>query len=362
MISGQNFVQELFQFFQFLFSYVKSRLTIFGINFEKTKDIIVSFLVVKRGKYSQSFLNTSFFLLVSAAIIGGPVIAENNPFIANYLSQKEPPAESVLATDIYELPFKTIISQKPRDTIIDYKVEGGDTLASIAKKFDVSIDTIKWANPATAGKTELIKPGQILKIPPVTGVVHKVASGDNIYSIAKKYKTDAQKIVNFPFNDFADLDTFALTSGQILYVPDGVIEEEKQIAPKFIAQIQAGVRGSSNFVWPTSGSITQYPIWYHMAVDIANNAAPTVLAADTGTVNYAGCVNYSYGCHIIIDHGNGYQSLYGHLSQIDVSPGQVVTQGVKIGQMGSTGRSSGTHLHFEIRSGGGLVNPLNFLK
>jgi len=359
MDSDKNFAQEFFQFLQFLLSYSKSRLTIFGVNFEKTKDVIVSFLVVKRGKYSQSFLNTSFFLLVSAALVGGPVIAENNPFISNYLAQEESPTESVLTTDIYELPFKTTISQKPRDAVVDYKVEAGDTLASIAKKFDISVDTIKWANNL---KAELIKPGQILKIPPVTGIVHKVASGESIYSIAKKYKTEAQKIVNFPFNDFADLDTFALNTGQILYVPDGVIEEVKPAAPKFVAQIQAGVRGTSNFIWPTSGSISQYPVWYHMAVDIANSAAPAILAADSGTITYAGCDRYGYGCHVVVDHGNGYQSLYAHLSSFAVSAGQGVVQGQTLGTMGCTGRCSGTHLHFEIRSGGGLLNPLNFLK
>jgi murein DD-endopeptidase MepM/ murein hydrolase activator NlpD len=359
MNSDQGFAQEMLQFLQFLLCYSQSRLVFFGVNFEKIKDVIVSLLVVKRGKYSQSFLNTSFFLLVSAALIGGPVIAENNPLIANYLAQKESIPESVLATDIYEMPFKTTFSEKPRDSILEYKVSGGDTLSSIAKKFDISIDTIKWANNL---KNELIKPGQILKIPPVTGVVHKVTSGENIYSIAKKYKTEAQKIVNFPFNDFADLDTFALRSGQILYVPDGVIEEAKPLPPRMLAQIQAGVRGTSNFIWPTSGAISQYPVWYHMAVDISNSGAPAILAADTGTVTYADCLGWGYGCHIIIDHGNGYQSLYAHLSQIGVAIGQAVSQGQTIGAMGSTGRSSGTHLHFEIRSGGGLLNPLNFLK
>jgi len=359
MISDQNLAQELFQFFQFLFFYSQSRLKIFGVNFEKTKDVIVSFLIVKRGKYSQSFLNTSFFLLIFAALIGGPVIAENNPFIGNYFAPKEATEESVLGAEIYEMPIKTSFSEKPRDKIFDYPVKGGDTLASIAKTFDVSVDTIKWANNL---KSELIKPGQILKIPPITGVVHKVASGDNIYSIAKKYKTDAQKIVNFPFNDFADLETFALTPGQILYVPDGVIEEAKPIVPKFIAQIQAGVRGTSNFIWPASGVISQYPVWYHMAVDIANPAAPSILAADAGTVTYAACERYGYGCHVIVDHGNGYQTLYAHLSSLAVSPGQAVSQGQSLGVMGCTGRCTGTHLHFEVRSGGSLLNPLNFLR
>ena len=359
MNSGQSFIQELIQFFQFLFTYSKSRLTIFGVNFEKTKDVIVSFLIVKRGKYSQSFLNTSFFLLILAAVISGPVIAENNPFIGNYFTAREANEESVLGAEIYEMPIKTSFSEKPRDKIFNYQVKGGDTLASIAKTFDVSVDTIKWANNL---KSELIKPGQILKIPPVTGVVHKVVSGDNIYSIAKKYRTDAQKIVNFPFNDFADLETFALTPGQILYVPDGVIEEAKPIIPKFIAQIQAGVRGTSNFIWPTSGSISQYPVWYHMALDIANPAAPPILAADSGTVIYSACERYGYGCHVIIDHANGYQTLYAHLSSLAVTPGQAISQGQSLGIMGCTGRCTGTHLHFEVRSAGNLLNPLNFLK
>jgi murein DD-endopeptidase MepM/ murein hydrolase activator NlpD len=254
----------------------------------------------------------------------------------------------------------TVVSAKPRDKIENYVVRNGDTLELIAKRFDVSVDTIKWANNL---KTDTIKPGQVLKIPPVTGVVHKVVSGESVYSIAKKYKVDAQNIVNFPFNDFADLDTFALIPGQILYVPDGVIEEQKPLtSPRFIAKIQAGIKGTSNFIWPTSGIITQYPIWYHMALDIANPGSPPILAADSGTVTFTGCVRYGYGCHIIIDHGNGYQTLYAHLSSISVSPGQAVSQGQIVGVMGSTGRSTGTHLHFEIRSGGQILNPLNFLK
>ena len=99
-----------------------------------------------------------------------------------------------------------------------------------------------------------------------------------------------------------------------------------------------------------------------MAADIANNAMPAVIASDTGTITFAGCLQYGYGCHVIIDHGNGYQTLYSHLSSIGVSPGQAVNQGSQIGIMGSTGRSTGIHLHFEIRSGGVLLNPLNFLK
>jgi len=353
-------MQDLGQFLIFLKDYFKARLLNFGAGFEKAKDLIVAFLIAKRGRYSQSFLNTSFFLLIASALIGGPIIAENNPFLTGFETEgKQYQAEEV-SYNPYEGSLRTVISAKPRDTVIEYKVIGGDTLASISKKFDVSVDSIKWANNL---KSDVIKPAQVLKVPPVTGIVHKVVSGENIYSIAKKYKTDAQKIVNFPFNDFTDLDTFGLAAGQTLYVPDGIIEEEQKIiTPRFYAQVQAGVRGTSNFIQPTSGIITQYPVWYHMALDIANNAAPAILASDTGTVTFSGCIRYGYGCHIMIDHGNGYQTLYGHMSSLAVSAGEVVSQGQVIGTMGSTGMSTGTHLHFEIRSGGTLLNPQDFLK
>lgn len=360
MVPKTSIGGELIAFIQFLITYSKSRFIFFGQNFEKVKDLIVAILVVKRGKYSQSFLNTSFFILVSAALVAGPAIAENNPFIAGYLPQADAPDQAVLETDIYSLPIDTTISQKPRDRVISYKVEGGDTLASISKKFDVSVESIKWASNL---KTNTIKPGQTIQIPPVTGVVHKVASGESIYSIAKKYDTDPQKIANWPFNEFADIDTFALTPGQTLYVPDGVMPEEKIRVPRPSGpQIAAGTPGTGNFVWPTSGSISQYPVWYHMAVDIANRSLPPVLAADTGTVSFAGCIKGGYGCHVRINHSNGYETLYGHLSRIDVSVGQGVAKGQTIGRVGSTGRSTGPHLHFEVRSGGRLLNPLSFLK
>lgn len=354
-------MQEIQQYLNFLKAYIKSRLFNFGQIFEGFKDIIVAFLIVKRGKYSNSFLNTTFFLLVATVVIGAPTIAENNPFINGLNNQNTTSQSSIISYNPIESSLSTVISSKPRDKSIEYTVQGGDTLANIAKKFDISVDTIKWANDK---KDDTISPGDKLSIPPVTGVVHKVISGENIYTIAKKYKTDAQKIVNFPFNDFTDLDTFGLTPGQTLFVPDGIIEAEqpKYVAQQMFAQVVSGVRGSSSFIWPTTGIVTQYPIWYHMALDIANSAAPAVIAADTGTVIYAACIQYGYGCHVIIDHGNGYKSLYGHLQRIDVSSGQAVSKGTQLGQMGSTGRSTGTHLHFEIRSGETLLNPLNFLK
>lgn len=354
-------MNEIGEFIVFLKDYFFSRLIGAGRVFESIKDLLVAFLIVKRGKYSSSFLNTSFLMIVAATIVGGPIIAENTPFFQSNNNQNNNYQTLVVSYNPYAGSLATVFSVKPRDKVENYTVRNGETLASIAKKFDISVDTIRWANPATAGKSDLIKPSQILKIPPVTGIVHKVASGETIYTIAKKYNTNAQSILNFPFNSFDDLDTFSLIAGQTLYVPNGTIEPEKPVY-KFVASIQAGVRGSSNFIWPTSGVITQYYVWYHPALDIANPSAPPVIAADSGTVAYAGCVTYGYGCSVIIDHGNGYQTLYAHLSSYLPNAGDSVAQGTQIGVMGSTGRSTGTHLHFEIRSGGQILDPLGFLK
>jgi len=227
------------------------------------------------------------------------------------------------------------------------------------EKFGVSTDSIKWQNNLTS---DTIVIGAPLKIPPVTGIVHKVKQGETVYSIAKKYQTDAQKIVNFPFNDFIDLDTFALAVGQNVMVPDGVPPEEKPVLIAPPIQYFAG-EGTGQFSWPTSGAITQYPVWYHMAVDIANRDAPNIIAADTGTVVLVEKQKYGYGWHVIVDHNNGYQTLYAHMQRINVDLGQKVTKGATvIGRMGSTGRSTGTHLHFEIRFKGRALNPLAILK
>ena len=360
MISKRSFGGELMDFIRFFSSYTQSRLLNWGHRFESIKDVFVAILVVKRGKYSSSFLNTSFFLLVGATIVAGPIILENNPFISDYFAENQGLSESVLAADIYSMSLRTDFSEKPRSEIIEYEVRSGDTLASIAGKFNIDVDTIKWENNLTS---ETIKPGDVLRILPVSGIGHKVKAGESIYSIAKKYNVDAQAIVNFPFNEYEDTDTFALAVGQTLIVPQGVPPRAVPVArpaPQR-ATIIAGVPGSGRFIWPTSGDISQYPVGYHMALDIANRSLPPVIASDTGTVSFSGCLNWGYGCHVIIDHGNGFSTLYGHLSRIDVSAGQVVNQGQTIGRLGSTGRSTGPHLHFEIRSGGALQNPLGYL-
>lgn len=345
----------------FLIRYTNKKARTFGVYFEERKDIVVSFLMAKRGRYSRPFLNLSLSVIIFTGIVGAPIVASSYPSVASQdLSQFTPSSTVISAVSQEDYSTVTEISDKPRNKVITYIVSEGDTLSTIAEKFGVSSDSIKWANNLDDDKIVVDAP---LKIPPVTGVVHKVKQGETVYSIAKKYQTDAQKIVNFPFNDFADLDTFALAVGQTLVIPDGVPPEEKPPAPTRIAPQYLAGGGTGQFVWPTTGGITQYPVWYHMALDIANREAPNVYAADTGTVVVSQKLRYDYGWHVIVDHGNGFQTLYAHLQRIDVSVGDKVIKGsTTIGRMGSTGRSTGTHLHFEVRKNGAAVNPLGYLQ
>ena len=252
-----------------------------------------------------------------------------------------------------------------RKEIIEYTVQPGDTVSSIADKFGISQDTIRWQNNLQS--KDSIKVGQTLDILPVTGISHKVQKGDTVYSIAKRYDTSAQAIVDFPYNTFANDETFELAIGQTITVPDGVKPAEilwspvariRQITPNAGTVVASGI-----FVWPTGGTITQRYVWYHPGIDVANNAAPDVLAADAGTVLIAGWPdNVGYGNRVYLDHGNGYRTLYAHLSVVYVVPGQTVKRGDRIGRMGSTGRSTGIHLHFQVSLNGNNLNPLGVLR
>ncbi len=301
-------------------------------------------------------------VISAVSIILAPVIAEELPSaIASENPWERVPA--VLSAHTENPQTATVISDKVRDRIIEHTIQPGETVSTIAEKFGVSADTIRWQNKLTNDK---IQEGQILRILPVTGVAHKVNPGDTVYSIAKKYTAEPQAIVDFSFNTFANDETFELAVGQLIIVPDGAPPKE---VPTVIVRRRTPDAGtvvaSGVFAWPTSGDISQRFSWYHRGVDIANKDAPEVLAADSGQVIYAGCVPGGYGCHVIIDHKNGSQTLYAHLQRIYVStnPGENgAVRGKPIGKMGSTGRSTGTHLHFEVTQGGTKLDPLGVLR
>ncbi len=349
-----------------LWRYLQREFFIGARYFEAVKGVLVGSLYKKRGKYVRPFLHSVMMLFLFFGVAFGPkVVAEAFPGKNDEVWDKAPEEETVeTGASLYDSGLVTVESAKPRSQVIDYEVRGGDTLSGIAKKFDVSINTIKWANPKVNWKR--IKPGMKIKVPPVTGIVYKVKNGDTIYSIAKKFKTNPQGIVDFPFNSFADDENFTLVAGQTLIVPDGVmpnaVSRPERIIARTLTPNAGSVSATGSFVWPAAGVITQGYHWYHRAIDIANHNGGPILAADSGRVIKAGWTNVGYGNFIMIDHGNGYRTLYGHLSRIKVVVGQTVRRGDVIGMMGSTGRSTGTHLHFEIRRGHSLLNPLSFLK
>jgi murein DD-endopeptidase MepM/ murein hydrolase activator NlpD len=359
-----NLYQEIKQYFSELGVFISRNLHFSFIKFETGKKFFATALYRQRGKLARRFIHTGMASLAAVGMVIAPVIAEEFP--GRSVNPWElPTASTVLSATTEDPNTQTLISEKVRDQIVTYTVASGDTVSTIAEKFGISEDTIRWQNNLVSKNS--IKVGQELQILPVTGISHKVQKGDTVYSIAKKYDTSPQAIVDFPYNTFTNDETFALAIGQSVIVPDGVIPEATLWSPtarvKQITPDAGTVVASGSFVWPVSGTITQRFSWYHPGVDIANSSAPNVLAADSGKVIVAGWPdNYGYGNRVIIDHGNGYVTLYAHLQAIYVTAGQSVARGSAIGKMGSTGRSTGTHLHFEVIKSGTHLNPLSVLQ
>ena len=333
--------------------------------FEAIKSWVASKLYWQRGRLVRPFIHSGMVLLAIGGITLGPtLIAESFPGLTQNAWEDILPPSAVSATSLAsQMETTTFESIKPRAEVLEYAVQSGDTVSTIADKFGVSVDTIRWENNLKTIKD--IKPGQVLRILPTSGVMHKVKPGETVYSIAKRYQIDAQAIADWPYNSFANDETFSLDIGQTLMIPDGVMPKEVPTTPRpYFAEVPAAgtVTGTGQFVWPVGGRITQGYSWYHKALDIAGGGTQ-ILAADSGQVTVVGWPSpWAYGNRIMVDHGNGFVTLYAHLAQIFVSAGQRVDRGQPIGQMGATGRATGVHLHFEIRQNGAAQNPLSFLK
>jgi murein DD-endopeptidase MepM/ murein hydrolase activator NlpD len=366
---------------KYLLIYQSKKTKYLGQVLENIKNQTVGLFMHKRGRLQKHVWHTSVITLASIGFLssgilnGDSIIATSFPGMGaedpRLVETYDPTKDNQILGGLID--FKTSVSEKPRSEIIEYEVKSGETISQISQKFNISQDTIKWANGLDTLNS--IKPGQKLKILPVSGVAHTVKAGDTLESVAKKYSTESQGILDFPFNDVPD--DFKLKVGQLVIVPDGEMPEENKPAstpkskgPLYIAD---GAKpstnsftapGGGNFMWPTVYQmISTYFAWWHPGVDMSNRSGPPVVAADGGTVTVAGWPdNYGYGNRVIVDHGNGYQTLYAHLANIYVSSGQKVSKGQSVGQMGSTGRSTGTHLHFEMRYKGVAVNPLAILK
>lgn len=272
----------------------------------------------------------------------------------------------VPSTDAVTISESAILAPMPPDDdyinriavsrigITEYTVQEGDLLSFIASDFGVSQQSIIWANNLKNADT--MTPGQILRIPPVTGIIHTAKKGDTATSVAKKYGADAERII--AYNHLADDGTIGI--GEEVIVPDG------KMAAATTASIASVAKAVTSFLHlPDLGDYFKFPTfgfnWGRIhgrnGVDMANSCGTPVYAAADGTVTIADSTGYNggFGKYIKISHPNGTETLYGHASKILVEVGQVVGKGDKIMLMGTTGRSTGCHLHFEVH---GARNPL----
>jgi murein DD-endopeptidase MepM/ murein hydrolase activator NlpD len=281
---------------------------------------------------------------------------------------------------VYRLAqIHTDIPSRPRNEIQQYTVQPGDTLFGIAQKFGLTPETVIWSNRETLeDDPHSLRPGMEFLIPPVNGVLYQVKEGDTLQGIADGTFVTPADIVDWPGNQL-DPDDPQIAVGQYLMIPGGtgkLFQWEPPVIRREAVNVlpvsagagacpggYSGAVGGGFFIWPSDNhylSGTDFTS-YHAGIDIAAGMGQAIYASDSGVAVFAGPNNYGFGNLVIIDHGNGWQTLYAHLSQWNVSCGQSISQGQVLGLAGSTGRSSGPHLHYETSFNGVRINPWSVL-
>jgi|CXWL01.1.fsa_nt_gi murein DD-endopeptidase MepM/ murein hydrolase activator NlpD len=333
------------------------------------------------------------------ALVQGFFRQMENPFSENS-GQAPGPAESEgvapVSAPALDIPIidgiarsaqiHTNIPSRPREEISIYTVQEGDTVFGIAEKFGLEPETILWGNyEILLDDPHSLRPGQELNILPVNGVYWQWLGGLTFGSWAEFYGVTAADIIEFPGNNIdaksiRDYENANIPVETWLIIPKGEREFVSWSAPLGVTRenpasarvlgagacdpVSGGAIGYGYYVYPTNkhylSGFDYSEKANHFGIDLAGNEGEGVYAADAGVIVYAGWNDYGYGNMIMIDHGNGFQSLYAHLNAFNVGCGQSVGQGEGIGAVGSTGRSSGPHLHFELMAGA-KVNPWDYL-
>jgi murein DD-endopeptidase MepM/ murein hydrolase activator NlpD len=282
--------------------------------------------------------------------------------------------------------WHTTLPARPREDVIIYVVEKGDTLFGIAEKFGLKPETLLWGNQFVLGDNpHNLRPEQELNILPVDGTYYRWSAGDGLNGVANFFGVQPEDIVNYPGNHLSadQIGDFAspnIEPGTWLIIPGGTREfvtwsapsiprdnpgVAKVLGPGACSSIADGAVGVGLFIWPSNNRFLSgfdySPSTNHSGIDIDGETGDAVYAVDNGVVVYAGWNNWGYGNVVVINHGNGWQTLYAHLSAYNVGCGQSVYQGNVVGAIGNTGNSSGSHLHYEMMYNGTKVNPWDYL-
>lgn len=331
-------------------------------------------LIEETAEQTRSEISTSYLAQQSYGVSARQINASNANAaipVSENLAMVTNGGSAMVSTSPFTPNENTVTQQrirKNRTSVETYIVQSGDTISTIASKFGISSNTILWAN--NLGPRDYIKPNQELKILPVSGVLYTVKKGDTVNKLANSYDVGADEITSY--NKLSD-DT--LTVGNQLIIPNGVPPRSAtptQVAQTGsltqIAQVFKKPTGSSpdatssGMIWPVPGHvITQYYGWKHTGVDIDGDYVDPIYASDSGVVEIAGW-GTGYGIQALVNHENGIKTRYGHMSKIFVVPGQRVSKGEIIGMVGTTGNSTGTHLHYEVYVNGSRQNPLLYIR
>jgi len=282
----------------------------------------------------------------------------------------------------------TVLPLRHRTELDNYTVEPGDTLFSVAARFGLTPETVLWSNRYNIGDDpHMIFPGQELVIMPTDGTLHIWSAGEGLNGVAEFYQVEPNTIINYPGNNLrlaslGDLSNPNIEPGTMLIIPGGKGQYSDWRVPRITREDPAtalnigpgacpdsydGVLGTLNFTWPVSShDLSGYdyaPAANHHGIDITGNIGEPVHTVDNGVIVFAGWNDWGYGNMVVVDHGQGWQSLYAHLSTVEVSCGQEVYRQDLIGTIGDTGMAIGAHLHFELRNDEyGRVNPWDFLQ
>jgi len=292
-----------------------------------------------------------------------------------------------LDTGIYRMPDIQITPShiEARYEVTKYTIQEGDTIFGVADKFGLKPESVLWANRYTLGDTpDGLSPGFELFILPVDGVYHKWSEGEGLNGVASFYQVKPEDIINWSGNnlDPETIGDYAMPNiepGSMLVVPGGtrptvswIVSRENPavgasyLGPGACAGTLYGAVGTGTFTFPTDHHYLSGYDWnppVHNGLDFDGDSGSPIYAADTGVVVYSGWSTRGYGNLIVVDHDKGWQTLYAHLLDGTLMPcGSNVVKGELIALMGTTGMSTGPHLHFEMRYDGSPVNPWNFLQ